>query len=305
MNMNMKKLVLIDANNLAHRYFWSYQKNKRKYGSGLHYGTNGTSIILGFLKELITLEKLYPNSDKIMSWDSKSMRRKAETTKAKESGLIKTGYKELRKPMEPADQEVFDNQIAHLKVDILPHLAIMQTYIQGFEADDVIHTYTQKYDDREIIISSSDRDFYQDLEDRVIIVNMLKDEVWTKDRFLLEYGFPPNLFIDYGALVGESGGGDNIPGVPKCGDKSAKKLVQDYGSIGEILKALAVKENRSKMEESVLNSVDLITLSYSLKKMDILNVPDLVIDRKDVGQVKKMLIEWGCMNLMKDADKLA
>jgi len=299
------KLVLIDANNLAHRFFWRFQREKRESGSNLHYGNKETSVIFSFLRELILIEKRYPKSEKIMIWDGGCMRRKAETAKAVESGLIESGYKSGRKEMEEADKESFNTQVAHLQTDILPNIAIMQVLIRGFEGDDVINTYAQKYPEREIVIISSDRDFYQCLDDKVIIADLMKDEVWTRERFINEYGFNPNHYVDYGALVGEGSGGDNIPGVKGCGDVSAKKLVKAYGSVGEILKALAVKEKRSKLEETVLNSVDIIALSYSLKRMDVLNVPDVVVEKKNPELVKKMLIEWGCVSILKHTDILS
>ena len=300
----MNKLILIDAQNLAHRFFWRYMKNKREPGSSLHYGSDHTSILFSLIRELILIEKSYPNSDKIVVWDSSSIRRKAETTKAKEIGLIKTGYKEGRVPMKDSEKESLENQIAHLQTEILPNLGVMQVYIQGFEADDCIYAYTVKYPERECVIISSDRDFYQCLGEKVIVHDTMKEEVWTQDRFKKDYGFNPSLYVDYGALVGEGSGGDNIPGVDGCGDVSARKLVQAYGNIDGILKALSLKENRTKLEDKILASVDVIALSYSLKKMDVLNLPDLQIEKKTERAVKQLLIEWGCMSMMKDAKRL-
>lgn len=300
----MNELILIDAQNLSHRFFWRYMKNKTEPGSSLHYGSDHTSILHSFVRELILLEKLYPQSEKIIVWDSPSIRRKAETDKAKAFGVIDSGYKEGRKKMGEAEAESLSNQISHLQTDILPNFGVMQVYIQGFEADDCIYAYTIKYPERKCIIVSSDRDFYQCINENVIVHDTMKQEIWTRERFSKEFGFSPSLYVDYGALVGEGSGGDNIPGVSGCGDVNAKKLVQAYGSIGEILKALSVKEKKTKLEERILGSVNLISLSYSLKKMDFLNVPELLIEEKEEKKVKQILIEWGCAAMMKDANKL-
>lgn len=320
-----RDLVLIDGQNLSHRLYWAFQNDKRNFdtSNGLSFNSQETSIIYGFLKHLIMLANTYPDSDFVVAWDSKSRRRIAETDKAKLDGLIETGYKEGRKSMDEEEKESFNNQVAHLQTEILPELSLLQVFIQDFEADDIIYSYTIKYPDRRCIIISSDKDFYQTLSDNVIIHNTQQKEVWTKERFVKEFGFQPMQYIDYGALVGEGKGGDNIPGVDGCGPKGAKTLVSQYGSVGEILKALAVKlpysktakkpkkgevsntpPMRTSVEEAVFNSVEKINLSYSLKKMDCINVPDLNIPSKKVSEVKQLLIRWGCVSLIKEAEKL-
>ena len=298
----MKDLVLIDGNNLAHRFFWRFQRQKREQGASLHFGDKETSVLYSFLRELILIEKRYPNSEKVMVWDGGYMRRKAETDIAIQQGLVKTGYKGTRKEMESDDKDNFDSQMSHLKTDVLPNLAILQLQIQGFEADDIIYSYTLKYPERRCICVTSDKDYFQALNDHVLVVDLMNDEVWDSERFTKEYGFTPNHYVDYGALMGDPS--DNIPGVPKCGEVSAKKLVREHGTVENVLKALAVKEKKSKLEESVLFNTELLRLSYSLKKMDVINVPDISIIPKTEADVKKMLIDWGCVSLLKDADKL-
>lgn len=325
--MSNRNLILIDGQNMAHRMYWAFQQNKKNGASALTFNSQETSIIFGFLKQLVVLGITYPDSDIVVAWDSKSLRRIAETDKAKKDGLIESGYKEGRKGMDEEEKESFFNQVAHLQTDILTELSVMQVSITGFEADDIIYSYTLKYPNRPCVIVSGDRDFYQALSENVKIHNMQKKEIWTLDKFIKEYGFKPSQYIDYGALVGEGAGGDNIPGVDGCGHVGAKNLVCQYGSIGEILKALALKAPytqikekkprrkkgdpipetipmRSKMEEEVFNSVDKISLSYSLKKMDFINVPDVTINPKKIADVKKMLIKWGCVSILKDASHL-
>jgi len=298
----MKDLVLIDGNNLAHRFFWRFQRNKRENGCSLHFGEQETAIMYSFLRELILVEKRYPESDKVIVWDGGYMRRQAEADDAVKRGIMKVGYKGTRKGMENNDKETFDSQISHLRTDIFPALGIMQVQIQGFEADDIIYSYTLKYPDRKCICVTSDKDYFQALNDHVIVVDLMNDEVWDKDRFLKEYGFPCTHYVDFGALMGDPS--DNIPGVPKCGEVTAKKFIKEYGTVENLLKGLAVKTDRSKVEESVLNNTELLRLSYSLKKMDVINVPEISIEKKVESDVKKMLIEWGCVSIMKDAGKL-
>lgn len=298
----MKTIALIDGNNLAHRFYWGFQRNKRKNEISLYSGNKETTIIYGFLREIILIEKRYPNSEKIIVWDGGSIRRKSEANLAINNGLIKTGYKSTRKKMNEDDLESLNTQISHLQSDILPNLGIMQIQIQGFEADDIIYSYTLKYKDDKCICITSDRDYFQALTDNVIVVDLINDRVWDKNKFLKEYGFPCEHYVDFGALMGDTS--DNIPGVPKCGKVNSIKLIKEYGTIENLLKGLAIKENKSKVEESVLNNTELLRLSYSLKKMDVINVPDIIIEKKKIGDVKKLIIEWGCISILKDAIKL-
>jgi len=298
----MKDLVLIDGNNLAHRFFWRFQRQKRQQGCCLHYGEKETAIIYSFLRELILIEKRYPESDKLVVWDGGYMRRKAESENAISSGLIKIGYKGNRKGMEGDDKENFDSQMVHLRTDILPELGVMQVQIQGFEADDIIYSYTLKYPDRSCVCVTSDKDYFQALNNHVIVVDLMNDEIWTKERFEKEYGFSCTHYVDFGALMGDPS--DNIPGVPKCGEVTAKKFIKEYGTVENLLKGLAVKEYRAKVEESVLQNTELLRLSYSLKKMDVINVPEVMIEKKTEADIKKMMIEWGCVSILKDACKL-
>jgi len=272
---------------------------------GLSSSGKEISIIYGFLRQILSLMKEYANSDVIIVWDCKSKRRVALTDKAKAAGLIKTGYKEERKSLSKADEETLGVQIAYLKTEILPKLAVSQISVEGYEADDVIFSYVNKYKDHACYIISSDRDFYQALSlPNVQVVDCINHRVWTKEKFMGEYGFDPELYVDYGAFVGEGKGGDNIPGVPSCGDKTTRKFIKEYGDVESIISALSKKESRTLKEESVLKNLTLLGLSYDLKKMDNIELPDYSIQETNVEETKKMLISWGFISFLKNLDVL-
>ncbi|NJR12661.1 DNA polymerase I, partial [bacterium] len=113
--------------------------------------------------------------------------------------------------------------------------------LQGFEADDVIGTLSRQAEEQgiNIHIITGDKDILQ-LLSPYVTVRIPRfgeaDIVWDEAHFQQEYGFPPLRLIDYKALVGDTS--DNIPGVAGIGDKTAKQLLQQYGSLDGIYQNL-------------------------------------------------------------------
>ncbi len=279
---NSNKLILVDGNNFACRFFFRGRKK---------------GIILPmancFLDLLFILRSSYPDSDVIMVWDEQSQRRMELTRVAKQRRLIESGYKELRKSISDQDKTDMLASLGIIKHGLLPLCRIMQVTVKGFEGDDVINSYCHKYPDREKVICSTDRDFYRILNENTIIDSINEKGVYTVERFIKDHGFAPELYTHYGAIVGEGGGGDNIPGVSGCGEAFAKEVVSLYGNLSSIRTALEQKSKLSLKERSFLDSEEIMNLSFSLKKMDITEVPDLNFENKDVYPLRAWMIENG------------
>lgn len=297
----MSDIILIDAQNLAFRLFFSAMKRKSVNGGGLSFNGKETSIIFGFTQQIASLLGEHQGCDLVVCWDSKSKRRLALTDLAKKSNLIESGYKEERKGLGEEDKVSVETQVAHLRTEIIPAFAVMQVCVEGYEADDVIYSYAKRYQDRKCYIISSDRDFYQTLTSpNVTIIDAMNKRTWNKEIFTKEYGFDPCLYVDYGAIIGEGKGGDNIPGVPGCGDKTAKKLVRQYGNTASIISGLTAKQPRDSKEESLLNNLPLLDLSLKLKQMDYIEgLPEIRISPTSEEEAKKVIIAWGCISLLK------
>lgn len=298
------KLLLIDGNNMCHRVFWSH--------SGLSFKGNATGVLYGFYRQLISLQKDYPDHFRIIAWDRGSARRLEESKQAVTAGIVPEHYKQSRREA-AADkkeemQEMFD-QMDQLKVQ-LEKIRCIQAVVPGVEADDVIYTYCEyaKKWGGEAVVVSSDGDFLQVLSPGVRVYDAVKQEMWTEERFIAEFGFPPSLWVDVGALVGEVGKSkDNIFGVDGWGPVTANKYVKQYGDIESIIAAVQSKEKKSKSEQKLLDSIPRARLAKSLKKMDI--IPDLprpricrTIDQKEI---EALFLEFGMASLLKDAWRLA
>ncbi|MBS0381572.1 MAG: DNA polymerase I, partial [Proteobacteria bacterium] len=166
-------------------------------------------------------------------------------------------YKANRPPM-PDD----------LRAQVEPMLEIVEALglpilrVPGVEADDVIGTLATRAaeDGVEVDISTSDKDFAQLVGPRVELVNTMTRTRTDREGVIEKFGVPPERIVDYLALMGDTI--DNIPGVPKCGPKTAAKWLNEYGSLdGVIAHADDVK---GKIGESLRATLPQLPLSRQL-----------------------------------------
>ena len=120
---------------------------------------------------------------------------------------------------------------------------------EGFEADDLMATVAKAEEKRggEVVLVTADKDFCQIMSDRITLFDTGKDKKTGARGVVEKYGVPPESFVDYLALVGDSS--DNIPGVEGVGPVAAAKLLGKYGSLEEIYKNTA--ELKGKQRERV------------------------------------------------------
>ncbi len=169
---------------------------------------------------------------------------------------------------------------------------------EGFEADDVIATLatrlTRDLADLRIRIISKDKDLKQILSDRVELYDIHKDESYTAQRLREELGITPDQVIDVLALMGDSA--DNIPGVEGIGEKTAAKLIAQYGSLDDLL--AHADEIRGKRGEKIraadgrlLLNRELVTLRTDLDLS--LDLPDADRRHLRLSELEPILRELG------------
>jgi DNA polymerase-1 len=150
------------------------------------------------------------------------------------------------------------------------HIPILE--FQGYEADDVIGAIASREHRKplEVVIVSSDKDMLQLVNDRVFMLNPMKDDEWYDpvkvEKFM---GVKPSQVADLLALKGDSI--DNIPGAPGIGDKGARDLIARFGSVEAVLDR-AVEVERKMYRDSLLNNRDQVLLSKQLAAIQT-NVP--------------------------------
>src|SRR5690606_28826056 len=132
----------------------------------------------------------------------------------------------------------------------------------GVEADDVIGTLARHATERGIdaVISTGDKDMAQLVNQHITLINTMTDTRMDEAGVKEKFGITPSQIIDYLALVGDTV--DNIPGVPKCGPKTAVKWLEEYGSLDGVMRnADAIG---GKIGENLRASLELLPLSYKL-----------------------------------------
>lgn len=118
---------------------------------------------------------------------------------------------------------------------IIPALGIPVIIESGVEADDVIGTLAMdaRNTGYKVVIATGDKDFAQLVDDNIMLINTMNNELLDTNSVIAKFGVHPNQIIDYLTLVGDKV--DNIPGVEKCGPKTANRWLTEYGSLENII----------------------------------------------------------------------
>ena len=241
-------LVLVDGSSYLYRAFHAFPPLTNAAGepTGAMYG------VLNMLKSLIS--QVQPTHIAVV-FDAKGKTFRDEMFEQ---------YKSHRPPM-PDDLR---KQIQPLH-DMIRALGIPLLVVEGVEADDVIGTLALQASrlGKKVLISTGDKDMAQLVDDNIMLINTMNNSLLDREGVIEKYGIPPELIIDYLALMGDSA--DNIPGVAGVGEKTALGLLQGIGSMAEIyanLEKVAELPIRGakKLGEKLLAEKNNADLSYTL-----------------------------------------
>ncbi len=166
-------------------------------------------------------------------------------------------YKAHRPPM----PDELRSQIKPIH-EIVKALGLPLLVIDGVEADDVMGTFAQQAaaTKHNVLISTGDKDLAQLVNDHVTLINTMNNTFLTPDSVVEKFGVRPDQIIDYLALVGDSS--DNIPGIPKCGPKTAVKWLNAFGNIDNLIANAPMIGG--KIGEHLRNNIDQLLLSRQL-----------------------------------------
>ncbi|MCP3669023.1 MAG: DNA polymerase I [Gammaproteobacteria bacterium] len=177
---------------------------------------------------------------------------------------IYSEYKANRPPM-PDDLR---DQIQPLH-EIIQAMGLPLLIEKGVEADDVIGTLARQAQQHglDTLISTSDKDMAQLVNQQVTLINTMSDKITDRDGVVEKFGVTPEQIIDYLALVGDTS--DNIPGVPKCGPKTAAKWLGQYGDLDNLMSH--ADEIKGKVGEYLHDSLEQLPLARELTtiKLDV------------------------------------
>ncbi|RLD33553.1 MAG: DNA polymerase I, partial [Bacteroidetes bacterium] len=271
-----KKLFLLDAMALIYRAYFALNKNPRINSKGLN-----TSAILGFANTLLDVIRNEKPSHIGVAFDTR-----APTVRVEKYAE----YKANRDKM-PEDIALAIPYI----IELIEAFNIPVLMVDRYEADDVIGTLAKKAETSgfEVFMMTPDKDFGQLVSENILMYKPArkgnKPEILGVDEICLKYKIQePEQLIDILGLWGDAS--DNIPGVPGVGEKTASKLIAEFGSVENLL--LNTEKLKGKLRENVENFSDQAIMSKQLATI-ILDVPiELDIDALLYGNPdKEALVE--------------
>jgi len=245
----MPTLALLDGNSIAYRAFYALPEDLATTSGQV------TNAVYGFTRMLIKLLGDHHPDGVAVAWD---VSRESFRTER---------YAEYKAQREKAPDH-FRSQLGLID-EVLQALRIPQVRMEGYEADDLIATITRQAvaDGWDVLIVTGDRDAFQLIDDKVKVLytrrgitdTIIADRDYVKER----YGITPEQYVEYAALRGDTS--DNLPGVPGVGDKTAAKLLQQYGSLEGIFAALddqtpRLRQNLAEAHEQVFLNRELMQL---------------------------------------------
>ncbi|MBU6247452.1 MAG: DNA polymerase I [Xanthomonadaceae bacterium] len=279
----MAKLILIDGSSYLYRAFHALPPLTNAQGEP-------TGALFGVVNMLRATLKEQPSYMAFVSDASGPSFRNA----------MYADYKANRPPM----PDELRAQVQPM-LDIVAALGFPILRVEGVEADDVIGTLALEAQRQgiEVEISTSDKDFAQLVRPGITLVNTMTSTVTDRDGVIAKFGVPPEQIIDFLALTGDSI--DNVPGVTKCGPKTAAKWLAEYGSLDGLM-ASADKVG-GKIGENLREALEQLPLSRELVtiKTDValdLGVTDLSPRARDVDALRTLFTRYEFKQALKELD---
>ena len=175
--------------------------------------------------------------------------------------------------------------------------------LPGFEADDIIGTIARKCEAQGMacVVVTGDKDLMQIVSEDVTLLDTMKDKSFGIPEVLEKFGVGPERVVDVLALWGDTS--DNIPGVPGIGEVTAKKLLQEFGSLDELLERAG--EVKGKTGERLVEFADQARLCRTLATIDCqvpieYSVDDFAVSPPDNRRLAALFREYGFATLLKD-----
>ncbi len=260
----MKKVILVDGNNLLFRSYYATAYRGPILRNSKGFPTNGLYGFINMLNKIISEEK--PSYMMIAFDKGKTFRHEKYE-----------GYKDGRR--ETPDELKMQFPVAK---ELAKAMGIPCFEIDNYEADDIIGTFAKEVDENDDFIStiiSSDKDLLQLISsDNEVKLLKTNDYIrMNEETFFETYGFTPDKMIDLKGLMGDAS--DNIPGVKGIGEKTAIKLLQDYGTIENLYNH--IDEIKGKTKEKLIEGKDSAFFSKEIATI----YKDVPID-KDLNKIK-------------------
>lgn len=283
-NTDLSPLILVDGSSYLFRAYHVPYLQALSTADG-----QPTGAITGVLNMIKSLKKDFPNGNIVVVFDAKGKTFRND---------MYPEYKANRPPM-PEDLR---SQIAPLH-QIIDAMGLPLLVIEGVEADDVIGTLAKQACAAgiETVISTGDKDMAQLVSPNVRLINTMTDTVTDEAGVVEKFGVRPDQIIDYLALMGDKV--DNIPGVEKCGPKTAVKWLTEHGTLEQVMaNADSVK---GKIGENLRRALEQLPLSYELAtiKLDVeleKTVQELQPEQANVEKLTELYTQFELRRMLAD-----
>jgi len=244
-NKGSDAIYLIDGSNYLYRSFYAIRELSNSRGFP-------TNAVYGFTNMLIKLLREHAPPYIIVIFDLQGPTFRHETYDQ---------YKATRKPT----PEALIAQIPSVK-EMIRGFCIPILEQQGIEADDLIGTLARRFagEGRKVVIISGDKDMMQLISPEVTMIDTMTDRTYDETAVRERFGVEPEKVPEILGLMGDLS--DNIPGVPGIGPKGARRLIEDYGSIEEVIRN-ADRLHNAKLRESIRAYTDQALLSRDLARI--------------------------------------
>lgn len=288
-----KKLLLVDGNSVAFRAFFALHNSLERFTNqnGLH--TNAVYAFNTMFDNVMAKEQ---PTHVLVAFDAGKTTFRTEIYPEYKAGRAKT----------PGE---FREQLPYIR-ELINALGVQYYELPNYEADDIIGTLAKRADKSEfdVVVLSGDRDLTQLATDEIKVDITVKGvseiESYTPAHIAEKYdGLSPNQIIDMKGLMGDNS--DNIPGVTKIGEKTAIKLLKEYGSVEGVYENIDGMK-QSKMKENLINDKEQAFLSKELATINTdapvdVKIEDLAYQGKDL---EKLVPFYKEMNFKTFLDKL-
>lgn len=281
-------ILLIDGSSFIFRAFYAVKHLSSPSGMP-------TNAIYGIINMLKQMQKKYDTPHWVCVFDAPGKTFRDE---------IYPEYKANRK----ATPEELKIQIPYI-YEIIADLGIPVIVQEGVEADDVIATIAKRYAalDYKVLIATGDKDFAQIVDDKITLVNTMTNENLDIAGVIGKFGVSPSQIIDYLSLIGDTV--DNVPGVTKCGPKTAQKWLQEYGSIANLIIHKdqitgAVGDNLRQAIEWLPTAQQLITIdcNVDIKEIDINDINKLTCSAQNTEKLRTIFKELNFRTWLKEIE---
>ena len=281
-------ILLIDGSSFIFRAFYAVKNLSAPNGMP-------TNAIYGIVNMLKQMQKKYTTRNWVCVFDAKGKTFRDE---------IYPEYKANRR--ETPDELKVQFPYIH---ELIADLGIPVIIQDGVEADDVIATIAKKYAalDYQILIATGDKDFAQIVDDKIILVNTMTNEILDHHGVIDKFGVRPDQIIDYLSLIGDSV--DNVPGVHKCGPKTAQKWLTEFDSIANLIinqdkLSGVVGENFRQAVEWLPTAQKLITIDcqVNIDSYDIHTLENLQLKAANWSKLAEVYRELNFRTWLKEAE---